>query len=722
MRIILLSGILLCFGLMAHAQRITVLVKDNTTGQPLPGVSVLNETTKKGQATGNDGTISIARQDKGEAELHFTFVGYQATDLLIRFPYNGPDTIPVIMRSGGTDIGEVVISSTRTNSRIEDLPMKVEVLGKEEMIEESGIKPGNVAGILGDLSVIHIQNTSAVSGNNAIRMQGLDGKYTQLLRDGLPVYEGLSGNFGVLAIPPLDLKQIEIIKGSVSTLYGGGAIAGMINFIAKTPSNKPELTILANRTTLKENNFNAFYSQRYGKTGLTLFAGATTQNPVDVNNDGFSDVPRVRQYTVHPRFFWYPNEKSTLVVGYTGTFEKREGGDMQALDKHPDNVHTYTEANNSTRNSVDLQYTLKNPGGGTLSAKGAGSFYHLENTEGSFALVGNQTSTYAEVNYNKKSGRHDWVVGLNNTGEIYRRATGDSSLLGNYTYNTMGAFAQDGFHITDELMAEAGVRADYHNVFGWYVLPRLAFVYKPVEGLSIRLSGGTGYKTPAIFTSQTQTIGYRNLLPLAANVKSERSQGLNFDANYHTSWGKVDVTLNQAFYYTHIKDPILPVPSAKDSSKVLLQNASYGVNSFGTDTYIRLAYNHLELYLGYNHTTSRYTDDAHTNIAFAPQDKFASTLAYEIEEKWRFGIENSWMGNQYLYNNEKAPSYWFWALMVSRKIGEHVTLVLNGENIFDARQGKHEPLFTGPVSNPSFAPLWGPIDGRTINFSVKFDL
>ncbi|MFY0255116.1 TonB-dependent receptor plug domain-containing protein [Chitinophaga sp. 30R24] len=621
-----------------------------------------------------------------------------------------------------SDLNEIVISSTRNNSRIADLPMKVEILGKEEMMEESSIKPGNVASILGDLSVIHIQNTSAISGNNAIRMQGLDGKYTQLLRDGVPVYEGLSGNFGVLSIPPLDLQQIEIIKGSVSTLYGGGAIAGIINFVAKTPGSKPELTVLANRSTLKETNVNAWYSERYGKTGFTMFAGVTTQNPVDVNKDGFSDVPRLRQYLLHPRFFWYINPQSTLVAGYTGTIEKREGGDMQVLAHHADNVHQYTETNNSERHSAELQFTRKNLDGGTLTIKGAGSFFHLQNEEGTFPLLGNQTNTYAEAAYHKESGKHNWVAGLNNTGEIYRRAKGDSTLLGNYTYNTIGAFIQDGYHFTDQLTAEAGLRADYHNVFGWYILPRLAFVYKPVEALSLRLSAGTGYKSPAIFTSQTQTIGYRYLLPLDANVKSERSQGLNFDGNYRTSLGKVEITINQAFYYTYIKDPILPVINKNNPTMFLLENIPYQVNSIGADTYLRFTLDHLELYLGYNHTVSRYNNAAAVNLPFAPQDKFASTLAYEVENKWRFGIENSWVGRQYDYNNEKTPTYWFWAAMISRQLGEHITLVLNGENLFDARQGKHAPLFTGPVSQPTFVPLWGPIDGRTVNLSVKFSL
>ncbi|MFB6454887.1 TonB-dependent receptor plug domain-containing protein [Chitinophaga sp. Hz27] len=638
-------------------------------------------------------------------------------------PAPKPTTTPVKDTITKTvELDSVVISSTRTNSRIENLPMKVEVLGKEEMIEESSIKPGNVASILGDLSVIHVQNTSAINGNNAIRMQGLDGKYTQLLRDGLPVYEGLSGNFGILAIPPLDLKQIEIIKGSVSTLYGGGAIAGMINFISKNPGAKPELTILANTTTLKENNFNAYYSQKWGKFGMTFFGGTTLQNPVDVNKDGFSDVPRIRQYVVHPRLFWYANPNTTLQLGYTGTFEKREGGDMQVLDGHADATHVYTELNDSKRNSLDLQLTRRNLGGGVLTIKGNGSFYNLTNNEGSFILTGKQTNSYVEASYSKASEKNDFVVGINNTSENYRRGNPDSSLIGNYSYNTIGAFVQDGYHFSEKFLAEAGLRTDYHNVFGWYVLPRLALMYKPTDDINIRLSAGTGYKSPAIFTTQTQTIGYRYVLPLTNGMQSERSTGVNFDGNWHTEIDKLDITLNQAFYYTHINNPILPVPDKTRPDMYVLQNQPFATRSLGTDTYIRLEYNHVELYLGYNHTSTRYTDDLKTHVAFAPQDKFAGTLAYELKEKWRFGIENSWIGNQYDYNNQKTPNYWFWAAMISRKIGDHVTLVLNGENLFDARQGKHEPLYTGTVTNPQFVPLWGPVDGRVVNFSVKFDL
>jgi outer membrane receptor for ferrienterochelin and colicins len=220
----------------------------------------------------------------GKQTFEATFIGYEPKDFDIELPLP-TDNQPFIlgMAQSKEALEEVVVTSSRTNSRIEDLPIKVEVLGQEDMDEESAVVPGNVASILGDISIIHIQKTSPTNGNQAIRMQGLDSKYTQILRDGIPLFEGFSGNLGVLQIPPLDLRQVEVVKGSVSTLYGGGAIGGMINIVSKTPNSEiPEITAVLNRSNLKETNLNTYYAQKYGKSGLTLFIGLTDQKAVDV--------------------------------------------------------------------------------------------------------------------------------------------------------------------------------------------------------------------------------------------------------------------------------------------------------------------------------------------------------------------------------------------------------------------------------------------------------
>lgn len=134
-----------------------------------------------------------------------------------------------------------MIQTTRSSRSIKDIATRVEVLAAEELDEKSSMKPGGIKMLLNESIGIATQQTSAVSGTANIRIKGLDGRYTQLLRDGMPLYQGFSGGLSVMHIAPLDLKQVEFIKGSASILFGGGAIAGLVNLISKTPGREKEL-------------------------------------------------------------------------------------------------------------------------------------------------------------------------------------------------------------------------------------------------------------------------------------------------------------------------------------------------------------------------------------------------------------------------------------------------------------------------------------------------
>ena len=155
------------------------------------------------------------------------------------------------------------------------------------------------------------------------------------------------------------------------------------------------------------------------------------------------------------------------------------------------------------------------------------------------------------------------------------------------------------------------------------------------------------------------------------------------------------------------------------AGSIFLRNAPWQSGSLGTDTYIQLAYNHIEFYLGYNHTLSEeYRPGGDVNTPFNPQDKLAATLAYSIGEKWRMGVESAYSANQYVEDNRKVPSFWFFAAMVARQF-RWGSLVLNCENVGDSRQSRHEPLVTGGFLNPVFTPIWGPVEGRVVNLAVK---
>jgi outer membrane receptor for ferrienterochelin and colicins len=695
--------------------RLTCIVKDSTTHELLPGVNVLLKGTFNGASTDANGKAVIKNIPSGEQTIVFSFTGYKTTEQILLFPLSDTSkAIAVFLPVSNEDLEEVVVSSTRTNSHIDDLNMKVEVLGQDDMDEESTVVPGSITSILGDLSIITIQRTNPVNGNEAIRMQGLDPRYTQIMRDGLPLYGGFSGSLGVLSIPPLDLKQVEIIKGSASTLYGGGAIGGLINFISKEPVDSAQTTITANVTSLKEYNLNAFTSKKTGKLGLTLFTGANIKTPVDINGDGFAEVPESKNVILHPRLFYDLNSNTRLIAGFTTSYDTRSGGDIQAIRYKADSLHPFLQQEKTVRNTLDISISSQLTTKQLLTFKTAGSAFQRSLNYSGFVFNGIQYSSYSELNDLIKFKKHTLVLGGNLMTESFIRKNSDPVFFHNYDFTTLGIFIQDEFQLTKKLSVQAGLRADHHNNYGNFLLPRLSLFYKASTNWSVRLAGGTGYKTPNLFDFANPAT---DLSDAKTSLKTERSSGLNTDINYHFIIGKVSVQLNEALYYTNIHHPV--IITRMTNGERALTNGNYVINSYGTDTYIRAAFKGIELYLGYNHTESlQETESTYVYTPFNPKDKFSTTLAYEIESKWRMGIEASWVGNQYIHINERVHDFWFLAGMVERKF-KFGSIVLNCENLLDTRQSQFETIVTGSAINPVFKPLWAPLEGRVINLSLK---
>jgi outer membrane receptor for ferrienterochelin and colicins len=718
--------------IFAQNNSVKIKLEDAVSHEPLIGATVrLKSNSKIGASADANGIAELKNAPSGKQIFEATFVGYEEKEFVIELPLSS-DNQPFIvgLAQGKEALEEVIVTSSRTNSRIEDLPIKVEVLGQEDMDEESAVVPGNVASILGDISIIHIQKTSPTNGNQAIRMQGLDSKYTQILRDGIPLFEGFSGNLGVLQIPPLDLRQVEVVKGSVSTLYGGGAIGGMINIVSKTPnSESPEITAVFNRTNLKETNLNTYYAQKYGKAGLTLFVGLTDQKAVDVNNDGFSDSPLIKQLSFHPRFFYTFSDKNKLNLGYSLINEKRAGGVVDAVNNEENNGTKFVSATDFQRHTVDYNFNHEFRKVHSFTLKGAISFFDRNFTEQNRFFKANQTSSYTEATDYLETGKHKLVFGANLTLENFRKPNPDSTLLTSYNYSTLGFFAQDDWQLTPKFSLQTGLRVDNHNTFGTFILPRISLMTKPSEKWTIRWSVGTGYKTPNVFANQTPanpltSVNYWNLTPLDANVKPESSIGSNIDVAYSTHIGEhFSIQLDQAFYYTNITSPIVASAISNQTNRTRLTNAAYDVNSIGTDTYLRMQYDAIEFYLGFNHTIAKRSGSGESAyLPFSPQDKFSLTLAYTIEGKWRFGIESSFVGSQYLYDNQRVKDYAFWAGSIERKFGTHLSLVLNAENILNIKQSDFEKVVTGTFEKPNFNPIWAPQEGAIVNLALKYKL
>ena len=718
----MLSRLLVCFlllmSLTSYAQFKIELQTSDPKHTPLAFVTITDNGSLVG-TTDTTGAVTAALPT-GVAKLVFQLIGFKTLDTTLNI--SGPMKLNIVLMPESSELEEVVfVSSTRTNQSIENSTMKVEVLGPEELTEEATVKPGNIASMLGDVSGVQVQQTSAASGNSSVRIQGLDGKYTQILRDGMPMYEGFSGGFGILTIPPLDLKQIELIKGAASTLYGGGAISGLINLISKRPTFDQQFDAVVNATTLGEMNADLFMAKRNKNSGYTLFAGINHLNAVDVNKDGFSDVPEGNSFILHPQFYYYPNTSTTLSIGYIGSFDNRKGGSMNSINNAASYPQDYYESNNSNRHSAEyfLEHSLDN--GGKLTIKGNVSDFYRDMKSSDGNQEGTQISYYDEASLFLPFGKNSLVTGLNLSGNNYNSINPINSVVSPYHLFTGGAFAQYNWQFAAGGTIETGLRLDKPNGNNFFALPRIAGFYRFNTHWAMRAGFGMGYKMPDPLDLLNNDTARGYNLVYNPDLNPELSYGYNAEVNYKLTWGDNSLFINEAFFRTDVQNPVYDFLTNGNS---VLINLSSPTTTQGSDTYMKLTVKKWEFYWGYTYTnaTNSYYRATGTFIPLTAKNRIAFVLTREIEKKWRIGIEGSWFGPQYRDDGSQTPSYFITAVMICRNLGKHVTMVLNGENLLDYRMSNVESLYTGTVANPVFKPLWAPIDGRVINFSVRWKL
>jgi iron complex outermembrane receptor protein len=219
-----------------------------------------------------------------------------------------------------------VVASTRTDKRLEDQPMRVEVLAREEIEEKMLMTPGDIVMMLNEMGGMRVQATSPSLGAASVRIQGMRGRYTRVLSDGLPLF-GEVGGLGLLQIPPMDLGQVEVIKGVTSALYGAGAMGGVVNLLSRRPGREHEQEFLLNRSTRGATDAVTFLSGPLSRGwSASLLGGGHFQETNDVNDDAWADLPGYGRAVVRPRVFWDGGNGRTFFATTGFTYEDREGG------------------------------------------------------------------------------------------------------------------------------------------------------------------------------------------------------------------------------------------------------------------------------------------------------------------------------------------------------------------------------------------------------------
>ncbi|MEO8406797.1 MAG: TonB-dependent receptor [Chitinophagaceae bacterium] len=700
--------------------KIKVVHGDNRS--PLEAATVSIPSLKKNSLTDSNGVAEFSNINKGKLKLTVSYAGFEGKELSVTVPFT--DSMLLVEMEAGEDEEEVIVQSTRTSRSIRNIPTRVEVIEMEEIDEKSNMRPGNVSMLLHESTGIQVQQTSATSGNASIRIQGLDGRYTQLLKDGFANFGNFSSGLSVLEIPPLDLKQVEIIKGPASTLYGGGAIAGVVNFISKTPGVKKGNNFLLNQSNIGQTNFGYFSSARNKKVGYTLLAMVNNQKLYDVDKDDFTELPKSFEFTIHPKLFLYKGDRTTIIIGNSFTKSDRKGGDVLVIKGKPDTDHQYFEENNTLRNITTLEWQEKINEQKSFTVKQSFSIFDRHINIPAYHFDGIAYNSFTDVSYLVNRGSHAIVAGGNVLYDYFNEKKSSADNRDSRNLAT-GVYVQDSWDIAEKIKLESGLRLDYTRYSNIlfsknevFVLPRVSLLVKYNDKLSSRIGAGMGYKNPTLFTERTETIQYQDV-QLPNNVRSEKSYGGTGDVNYKTRLGShFDLSFNQLFFYTWIDRPL--VVQDNGSGSLFFLNAGKPVQSKGFETNLKFIYKrNFKLFLGYTFTDSKakYVT-GNQFLPMVPKHKFNSALIYEKHDFIKIGLEGYYTSPQYLYNGFRTDDFWEFGFM-TEKIFPKFSLFINLENFTDTRQSKFKRVVNGPTNNPTFDDIWTHTEGFVVNGGVK---
>ncbi len=724
-RIKLLLLVLLCASTVSAQYTIKIKVINKDTKEAIQGATVSIAGMDNARSTDSAGFVTLNIYTTGALKLRISHVSFGALELPIEIPFRN-DHLTVEMEPEEEEEEEVIVQSTRTSRSIQNVPTRVETIELEEIDEKSNMRPGNVSMLLHESTGIQVQQTSATSGNASIRLQGLDGRYTQLLKDGFASFGNFASGLSVLEIPPLDLKQVEIIKGPASPLFGGGAIAGVVNFISKTPREKAENSFVLNQSNIGQTNLGYFSSNRNKSTGYTFLVLLNNQKPFDVDKDDFTEVPESFEFTLHPRLFIYPNEKTTLIIGNSFTKGRRTGGDVQVIKGKADNEHRYFEENNTVRNITTFELQKKFDQQESMTIKQSLSIFDRHIEIPAYHFDGISYNSFTDISFLKNAKKHSLVTGVNLVYDDFDEKMGSAANRDNKNI-TGGGYIQDTWDASDNIKLESGLRFDYahysNRVFDneeIFVLPRISLLAKYNNKLSSRIGAGMGYKLPTIFTEQTEAIQYQDVLQIK-DVKAERSYGGTADINFKTRLGHdFDLSFNHMFFYSWIDKPLVLEQGFAGLSFV---NATKPVQSKGFESNLKLIFKHdFKLFLGYTFTDAqaKYLS-GNQFLPLVPKHKFNSALIYEKHEFLKLGLEGYYTSSQFLYNGLKTHDFWEFGFM-AEKLWKKFSLYINFENFTDTRQSRYKRVANDPHNNPTFDDIWTHTEGFVVNGGIKIKL
>jgi iron complex outermembrane receptor protein len=694
-------ALLLLLSIFAHAQTLRVTVQAGR--DPVPGATV----TIAGARLSTDAAgVASKNVPIGPVEVKVAATGFLPGSTTVTVDSARVVDVTVELERAPESHEEITVHATRTDTRLEDTPTRIEVLGGDEIEEKTMMTPGDVVMMLNEMGGLRVQTTSPGLGAASLRIQGMRGRYTRFLADGLPLFGETGGGLGLLQIPPMDLAQVEVIKGAASALYGSSAMGGVVDLISRRPSAEPVRQFLVNRSTLGATDLSGFLASQLSKRwGGSLLTGGHWQERRDRDGDGWADLAGYGRAVARPRLFWNGGEGRSgfLTAGFT--YENRAGGTMAGAVL-PQTGSPYPEALDTRRYDVGGSIQTLVAGRYTASFRGAFTTQRHQHVFGEVRERDRHETAFGEASVRGTNGRHTWVVGAAAERDAYRPT--DVPRFA-YTYSAPGVFVQDDVTVAPWLSVSASARADFHNVYGTFFSPRLAALAR-WSGWIARLSAGQGVFAPTPLTEETEAAGLTRLA-IPVRLVAERGRTASFDLTRMIHGVSATATL----FASRVEHP-LDVDRTRGYE---LRNMPGAARNEGLELLATWRREHVSVVASYVYVRSR---ESGMETPLTPRQTFGIDGMWE-SGPWKVGAELYYTGTQRLEDNPyRATSvpYVSTGLLVERAFGP-LRLFVNAENLTDARQTRWDPLVRRSRATDGrwTVDAWAPLEGRVINGGVR---
>lgn len=701
-KLIFLSVLLLSFSQFSHGQK--VKTDANIFGhvvctdceEHLPFVTIHIKGTTIGTTTDETGQYQLIDLPDGTYNLFATYLGYKPETTEVTIRKGETREINFVLKEDALGLEEIVVTGDRNaTNRIESstivntLTPKLFASTQSVTLSEGlNFAPG-----------LRMENNCQNCGFSQVRMNGMEGPYSQILINSRPIFSGLAGVYGLELIPSSMIERVEVVRGGGSALYGSNAIAGTINLILKDPiNNSYELGVNsglvgvglddAGKTAQDYSvNFNTSLVSADNKTGLALYGFYRDRQPFDANNDGFSEISSLKNTSVGTRFYHRFGTRNKIIADFFNIKEDRRGGDRFDYPSHEANISEAVNHNITTAALTYEQFFRKTD---LFSVYVSGqrvnrdSYYGAEKSLSDYGNTKDFSYT-AGAQYNAQFNKSSLVFGIENNGAfltdkkmgyadfdnaivvndtIQSIPHTDNTIVADQTTNTIGVFSQ--YEITlNRLQLSAGLRFDNYNVkdkensqsdkSGNVLSPRVTVKYDVKKYLQARISYSQGYRAPQIFDEDLhiETSGSRKVIHKnSPGLKQETSHSFMASLDFNKLIGTVNVGLLVEGFYTQLDNSFVNEFSEPDADGTVIYtriNADKGANVQGVNIELNVVpLKAISFVAGFTVQQSRYEEAQEFDEKFffrTPDNYGYFVFDWAPSKKWGFSATGNYTGS-----------------------------------------------------------------------------